>query len=77
LNVSHEAGPIVAFRAPWSAPDENSAPAANDSKWLDYCRARERFERAAARRATSMIARGIHQELAQAYARQLRPGRER
>lgn len=43
----------------------------------DYCRKRERAERAAAKRATSLRARSVHQELAQHYARRaqdLTPG---
>ncbi len=35
---------------------------------LDYFRSRERAERAAAKRARSASARGVHQELAQRYA---------
>lgn len=38
----------------------------------DYCRKRERAERAAAKRATSLSARSVHQELAQHYARRAR-----
>lgn len=38
----------------------------------DYCRKRERAERAAAKRATSLSARCVHQELAQHYARRAR-----
>ena len=40
----------------------------------DYLRARERAERAAAKRASSPAARGVHQELAQAYAAMVRVG---
>jgi hypothetical protein len=35
---------------------------------IDYLRRRERQERAAAKRATSVVARLAHQELAQRYA---------
>jgi hypothetical protein len=35
---------------------------------VDYLRARERAERAAAKRAQSVAARHVHQELAQHYA---------
>jgi hypothetical protein len=38
---------------------------------LWYLQARERAERAAAKRATSLAARCVHQELAQSYAMQL------
>ena len=38
----------------------------------DYLRARERAERAAAKRAQSLAARHVHQELAQHYAQLLR-----
>lgn len=43
-----------------------------DQDSADYFRSRERFERAAAKRAASDAARRVHQELAQNYARQLR-----
>jgi hypothetical protein len=36
--------------------------------WIDQCRARELAERAAAKRASSIDERRMHQELAQAYA---------
>jgi hypothetical protein len=39
---------------------------------IDYLRARERAERAAAKRAQSLAARQVHQELAQQYAEFLR-----
>jgi hypothetical protein len=39
---------------------------------LEYFRQRERMERAAAKNATSAQARGIHQELAQVYAKRSR-----
>jgi hypothetical protein len=38
----------------------------------DYLRKREAVERAAAKRAVSLAARRIHQQLAQSYAEQLR-----
>jgi hypothetical protein len=36
--------------------------------WIDQCRARDFAERAAAKRASSIDERRMHQELAQAYA---------
>jgi hypothetical protein len=39
---------------------------------VDYLRARERAERAAAKRAESLAARHVHQELAQHYAQLMR-----
>lgn len=39
---------------------------------LDYLRARERAERAAAKSALTAKARHVHQELAQCYARKIR-----
>jgi hypothetical protein len=39
---------------------------------VDYLRARERAERAAAKRAQSLAARHVHQELAQYYAQMVR-----
>ena len=41
---------------------------------VDYLRARERAERAAAKRAQSLAARHLHQELAQHYAELVRRG---
>ena len=49
----------------YCAPDEE--PRA-DSCPVDYLRAREMAERAAAKRAQSLAARHVHQELAQHYA---------
>ena len=40
----------------------------------DYFRRREHAERAAAKAATTIVARGRHQELAQNYAELLRTG---
>jgi hypothetical protein len=37
----------------------------------EYYRTRERAERAAAKNATSVAARRVHQELAEAYARRM------
>lgn len=51
------------------SPDDGPGP---DDWSLDYLRARERAERAAAKRAQSIAARHIHQELAQHYAALLR-----
>jgi hypothetical protein len=39
---------------------------------IDYLRARERAERAAAKAARSIKTRHVHQELAQCYARKIR-----
>ena len=41
---------------------------------MDYFRRRELAERAAAKAATTIAARGLHQELAQNYAELLRNG---
>ena len=52
---------------------EHSAPRADSLEGsLDYLRARERAERAAAKAARSIKARHVHQELAQCYARRIR-----
>jgi hypothetical protein len=45
-----------------------------DRESLEYFRRREHAERAAAKSATSIAARGLHQELAQNYADLLRHG---
>lgn len=39
-----------------------------DSESMNYFRRRELAERAAAKSATTIVARGLHQELAQSYA---------
>lgn len=72
MNVSNESSSLIIFRAPWAAPAEaEDSPAVS----ADYCRARETAERAAAKCASSVKARRVHQELARAYAR-LTQGRE-
>ena len=69
MNVCHEGGPIVTFRDAWRAEDEaRLAPAAGDEPSRQYCRSREAAERAAAKSASSVHARRVHQELAEAYA---------
>jgi hypothetical protein len=45
-----------------------------DSESMNYFRRRELAERAAAKSATTIAARGLHQELAQSYADLLRNG---
>ena len=40
-----------------------------EARSVEYLKARERAERAAAKNATSLAARCVHQELAQQYAR--------
>ena len=52
------------------APADHEAALENGP--VDYLRARERAERAAAKRAQSLAARQVHQELAQQYAQLLR-----
>ena len=69
MNISNEGGSIVPFTSPWPSRNEPEAHAnPQDPDWLDYCRAREFAERAAAKDACSMEARRAHQEMAQAYA---------
>jgi hypothetical protein len=43
-----------------------------DEETLEYLRRREQAERAAAKSASSNVARRVHQELAQAYSELLR-----
>lgn len=71
MNISHEGSSIFIFRdsGPPRKQQESESVGCFDAGWLDHCRARELAERAAAKKASSMEARGIHQELAQAYAR--------
>lgn len=75
MNVCNEGGSIIIFRDEWATKNnpETRGPETQrhgpaDTEWADYCRARERAERAAAKRASSIRARRVHQELAQAYA---------
>jgi hypothetical protein len=78
-----DVAPIVVFR---DAPgvSNGSSPEDRESSldWssADYWRARERAERAAAESASSPLARGVHQELAEEYAERVRrlqgPGAE-
>ena len=50
-----------------------ASPAADPgTESLDYLQARERSERSAAKRAQSIKARQVHQELAQHYAKKVR-----
>jgi hypothetical protein len=71
MNVCNKGGPLIIFRDEWATKNNPGAQAhrpAADAAWIDYCRARERAERAAAKHASSIRARRVHQELAQAYA---------
>jgi hypothetical protein len=70
VNISTDDGPVVVFRDSWaSGPNEPDPPETRANRgWADYCRAREKAERAAAKCASSLAARRVHQELAQAYA---------
>ena len=63
--MPHDPGSLIIFRAPWVRDAQTPASPIGE----DYCRVRERAERAAAKRAGSVEARRAHQELAQAYAR--------
>ena len=77
MNVFNGGGPIIAFRDSWSRRNEIEPDGARpeDTEWIDYCRARELAERAAAKKASSCQARRVHQELAQAYTRMIRRAR--
>ena len=73
MNICHEGGSIVTFTDLWQTKrDFHAEPAEMPEEWLDYYRARERMERAAAKGARSSAARRIHQALAQAYAQTIR-----
>jgi hypothetical protein len=77
VNISHEGSSIVAFLDPWPRTEEESfSPASHGAEWIDYCRSRERKERAAAKTAVSADARRVHQELAEAYASAARQAAE-
>lgn len=67
MNICNEGGPVIAFRDAWGLAADRDIQSA-DPPDADYCRARERAERAAAKTAQSIEARRVHQELAQAYA---------
>jgi hypothetical protein len=71
VNICNDGGSVVTFTDPRLPKDEEffEAPRYATAEWLDYCRTREADERAAAKKAASIEARRVHQELAQAYAR--------
>lgn len=78
MNIAHEGGSIVMFVDAPRTKNEAFDPSSQLApEWLDYCRSRERMERAAAKRAGSAESRRVHQELVQAYARTLRQAAER
>jgi hypothetical protein len=62
--VSYDSTSLVIFRMPRVTGEVEESSMVSE----DYCRARERAERAAAKGACSIEARRVHQELAQAYA---------
>jgi hypothetical protein len=75
MNVCNEDDSLVIFRDEWATknnPESQTESGAARADWADYCRARELAERAAAKRACSIRARRVHQELAQAYASVIR-----
>jgi hypothetical protein len=73
MNICHEGGSIVTFTDAWPPSKDSDAHSAEiPEEWLDYYRARERMERAAAKGAGSSEARRVHQALAQAYAQTIR-----
>lgn len=63
---------IVAFHDRPGAVDMEASVAECPDARLDYLHARERAERAAAKRARTAKARRVHQELAQCYASEIR-----
>ena len=65
---------LVVFRSSTNGLDEPSTDESGSAlaPSVDYLRARERAERAAAKRARSLAARHVHQELAQHYAKLVR-----
>lgn len=67
-------GPITCFHDTAADPETETA---GQSDSPGYLRQRERSERAAAKRAPSLVARRIHQQLAEAYAKKLTGGDRR
>lgn len=63
---------MVFFHDRPGAPEDALPPDDCPGQSLDYLRARERAERAAAKSALSAKARHLHQELAQCYASKIR-----
>jgi hypothetical protein len=71
MAMIENAGRITVFRDPPSSAAEDKGPLS-----ADFCRDLERRERAAAKAASSLQARRVHQELAQTYAAALRSAYE-
>ena len=71
MNVCNDCTSIVIIRDDWPTRNnpETQIPDPAAAADPDWSRARELAERAAAKRAGSIEARRVHQELAAAYAR--------
>lgn len=76
MNICNDGGSILTFHGPRLSRNEIEPEyrQAADPVWLDYCRAREIRERAAAKNASSVQAQRVHQQLAMAYASAIRRG---
>ena len=72
MNIEHGNGPIMAFSH--NGPEEPAGSSLSHGK--EYYRKREQAERAAAKKSPSVLARRVHQELAEAYAQLVRKGRK-
>ncbi len=70
-NVDRPISMVFFHDFPGSAESRATVPDPADES-IDYLQARERFERSAAKRARSVKARQVHQELAQHYAEKAR-----
>ena len=74
MNIEYGNGPIMAFLD--IGPEEPGDGGAPLPHGKEYYRKREQAERAAAKKSPSVLARRIHQELAEAYAQLVRKGRK-
>ncbi|MEA3058417.1 MAG: hypothetical protein QOF34_1232 [Sphingomonadales bacterium] len=69
MNINNAGGPVLAFPDSMGAATDEELGPRHNPEWVAYCRTREAQERAAAKKAHSLEARRVHQELAQGYAR--------
>jgi hypothetical protein len=69
VNINNAGGPVLSFPDSMLVDGHDDPGPRQTPEWAAYCRTREAQERAAAKKALSIEARRVHQELAQGYAR--------